>query len=101
MVVGLNDDESIRRLKGPERPILDQNSRGQLLASLKYVDYVVTFEDDTPLRLIAALRPTHIVKGGDYAAGDVVGGTYAPVSITPFQPGLSTSDIIRKIKGLP
>lgn len=104
VVVGLNTDDSVRRLKGPSRPILDETSRGQLLASLKYVDFVVTFDEDTPLELIKALRPDVIVKGGDYIAAkhEVVGGELGiHVELAPYSLNMSTSNIIRKIKGLP
>ena len=102
VVVGLNTDDSVRRLKGPARPIIDENSRGQLLVSLKYVDFVVTFDEDTPLRLIEALRPNAIVKGGDYHdVTTVVGHDLAEVVITPYMGAVSTSEIIAKIRSLP
>lgn len=99
VVVGLNTDDSVRRLKGNDRPILQERDRAQLLASLKYVDFVVTFDEDTPTRLIDALRPDLIVKGSDYSLAEVVSGG-CQVSLAPFVEGPSTTDIINKIRGL-
>lgn len=98
VVVGINDDESCRRLKGDSRPILDQNARGLILIHMKDVDHVVTFGEDTPIELIEALRPDFVVKGGDYDALNVVGKHVSQVSIAPLTEGYSTSEIVRKIK---
>lgn len=73
LVVGLNSDASVRRLKGPSRPIAHEESRALVLAAMEFVDYVVLFDDDTPLRLIEALLPDVLVKGADYQRADVVG----------------------------
>src|SRR5207253_3151157 len=73
LVVGLNSDASVRRLKGPQRPIQDVASRADVLAALEAVDLVVVFEEDTPLELIRAVRPAVLVKGGDYTREGVVG----------------------------
>lgn len=98
LVVGVNDDASVRRLKGPSRPIQTVDDRAILLAALRSVDLVVAFAEDTPLELILALRPEVLVKGGDYAPGEIVGadevaGWGGRVAILPFVPGRSTSRI--------
>jgi len=103
LVIGLNSDESVKRLKGQERPVNDQESRAAVLASLEYVDYVVVFEDDTPYSLIERLRPDVLVKGGDWAIEDIVGGDIVrscggEVVTIDFEQGYSTSSIIGKIK---
>lgn len=98
LVVGINDDASIRRLKGEGRPIFDAQSRGMMLVSLKFVDHVIVFEEDTPFQVIRALRPDLIVKGGDYTPNKVVGADLAMVSIAPYDPQWSSTDIIKKIK---
>lgn len=99
VVVGINSDISVKRLKGETRPIFDENSRAIMLSSLKYVDYVVVFEEDTPLQLITGLRPDVIVKGGDYSENDVVGNGLALVSIAPTAEGWSTTGLIERLKG--
>lgn len=103
LVVGLNNDASVRRLKGADRPIMDERARALLLASLYYVDAVVLFAEDTPLKLIQALRPDVLVKGGDYTEDQVVGapevrGWGGSVELIPFVAGYSSSAIIAKIK---
>jgi len=75
LIVGINSDSSMRRLKGTERPIVQQNERAEILSALECVDYVVVFSEDTPYRVIRAIRPDILVKGGDYEAGQIV-GTY-------------------------
>lgn len=102
LILGLNSDESIRRLKGPKRPLISEEERAHLLAALKCVDYVVVFDEDTPLELIRVLRPDILVKGGDYAPEAVVGkelveGYGGRVEIIPFVDGKSTTNIIEKI----
>ena len=103
LIVGLNSDSSVSRLKGPSRPISNQNSRAYLLASFAFVDYVILFEDDTPKKLIEAIRPDILVKGGDYAPDDVVGKKEVEerggrLVLIPFVEGKSTTNIIEKIK---
>ena len=73
LMVGLNSDSSVRKLKGKKRPILSQNDRAEILASLEMVDYVVIFNEETPLKVIASLVPDVLVKGGDYAKDKIVG----------------------------
>src|SRR5262245_6140292 len=75
LVVGLNDDDSVRRLKGPGRPILRLAERAEVLAALAAVDHVVAFSEDTPLRLIEDLRPDVLVKGSDWGLGEIVGAS--------------------------
>jgi len=103
LVVGVNSDASVRRIKGPQRPIVPEGDRLALVAALACVDLAVLFDDDTPLRLIEAVQPDVLVKGGDYALEDIVGREIVVakggrVATIPFRPGLSTSDLIRKIR---
>lgn len=104
LVVGVNSDKSVKRLKGEERPVIGQKDRMELLASLSFVSYVVMFDEDTPYRLIEAIQPDIITKGGDYKTEDVVGkeiveGKGGKVVICPFIESHSTTSIINKIKG--
>ncbi len=95
LFVGLNTDESVRRLKGPGRPVQTLEARASVLSSLRSVDYVVPFSEDTPYELIAALMPHVLVKGGDYRAEEVVGGGLVrEVVIIPTLAGHSTSAIL-------
>ena len=98
VVVGVNTDASVGRLKGQSRPIFSDNERAQLLVHLKSVDYAITFEEDTPIKLIESLRPDLIVKGGDYKASDVVGSKISPVVIVNLEDGFSTTSIIERMK---
>jgi len=106
LIVGLNSDESTKRLgKGPERPINNQHSRALLLASLVIVDAVVIFDEDTPYQLITSILPDVLVKGGDYTIGQVVGAKEVianggHVVINNIVEGFSTTGIIQKIKNL-
>jgi D-beta-D-heptose 7-phosphate kinase/D-beta-D-heptose 1-phosphate adenosyltransferase len=102
LVVGLNSDESVRRLKGKKRPILDQTERAAILAALDAVDYVTIFDDDTPRTLILQLRPDVLVKGGDWSAEAVVGKEEVEawggeVVLIPYQEGNSTTNIIERV----
>jgi len=101
MVVAINSDESVRRLKGPSRPIVSETQRARVLAALTGVDAVVVFGEPTPLEVILALRPDVIVKGGDYEAASVVGATEmqawgGQVKIVPTVEGFSTTRLIEK-----
>ena len=103
LVVGLNSDASVRRLKGEERPLIGEAERAHILAALDCVDYVVIFEEDTPLRLIEALKPQVLVKGGDYTPERVVGKEVVEsyggrVELVTFVDGKSTTNIIEKIR---
>ncbi|MGB5792453.1 D-glycero-beta-D-manno-heptose 1-phosphate adenylyltransferase, partial [Poseidonibacter sp.] len=99
LILGLNTDASIKRLKGPSRPINTQDDRAYTLAALRSVDYVVLFEDDTPYELIKAIRPHILVKGGDYEGKDVVGQELVEeLKLVEFVEGRSTSKTIQRIK---
>ncbi len=102
LVVGLNADASIRRLKGPSRPILPQEARARLLAALEFVEAVIIFDEDTPEKLIEALRPDVLVKGGDYTEDQIAGAAFVrsyggEVALLPYIPGYSTTSLIQKI----
>ncbi|NLY03446.1 MAG: D-glycero-beta-D-manno-heptose-7-phosphate kinase [Campylobacter sp.] len=100
LVLGLNSDDSVKRLKGKDRPINNQKARATVLAGLASVDYVVIFDEDTPYELIKAIKPDLLVKGADYADKEVVGSDIASkVVLIEFEDGFSTTNIINKIKG--
>jgi rfaE bifunctional protein nucleotidyltransferase chain/domain len=104
LVVGVNSDASVRRLKGPERPIRSEGERAYVLASLEAVDAVTLFEQDTPLELVQVLQPDVIVKGGDYSPDTVVGASEVrarggEVVIIPLTPGHSTTSTIERLRG--
>jgi rfaE bifunctional protein nucleotidyltransferase chain/domain len=103
LIIGLNTDNSVSRFKGPERPLQDQDSRAQILASLQFVDLVVFFNEDTPFDLISALIPNVLVKGSDYLAENIVGADVVKkaggvVKTIDFVTGYSTTRIVEKIK---
>jgi len=103
LVVGVNSDNSIRRIKGNSRPINNQDARALVLSSLEMVDYVVLFDEDTPYELIKAILPDILVKGGDYKIEDIVGrdiveGNGGRVECVSYIEGFSTTSIIEKIK---
>ena len=98
LIIGLNSDASVRRLKGETRPIVSELDRAALLSALQCVDGVVLFEEDTPAELLAYLRPNILVKGGDYKKEDIVGREFVDeVEVLSFKEGYSTSDIVKKI----
>ena len=102
LVVGLNSDASVRRLKGPTRPIVPEHDRAELLRALRVVDYVVLFEEDTPLSLIQRVRPDVLVKGGDWAVDQIVGhefvAAYGGTTLSlPFVVGRSSTSVIERI----
>ncbi len=102
LVLGLNTDRSVSALKGPTRPVIHEADRARVLAALEVVDAVILFDEDTPLKLIHALRPDVIVKGSDYTEDQVIGGTEVKswggqVALIPIVPGRSTSGIIEKL----
>jgi len=106
LVVAVNTDKSVKRLKGPERPINPERDRAQLLAGLASVDYVTFFGEDTPLELIRELEPDVLVKGGDWPVEQIVGHELVfarggKVFSLPFREGYSTTSVIEKIKALP
>ena len=105
LVVGLNTDASVRRLKGPTRPVRAEAERAYVLAALEVVDAVVLFDDDTPLALVDALTPDVIVKGGDYNPDTIVGATEVrarggEVVVIPLTPGQSTTRIVEQLRGI-
>jgi rfaE bifunctional protein nucleotidyltransferase chain/domain len=102
LIVGINSDASVKKLKGESRPVNHQQSRALLLASLIMVDAVVIFDEETPLELIKKIRPDVLVKGGDYTIDTIVGSnevfaTGGRVEIIPIEEGFSTTGIIEKI----
>lgn len=104
LIIGLNSDKSTRSIKGPDRPISDQNSRSLILASFSFVDAVVLFDEETPLKLITAVMPDVIVKGADYTVDQIVGADIVVqnggrVQTLNYLPGYSTTLIEQKIKG--
>lgn len=103
LVIGLNSDKSVSRLKGKNRPINDEQSRAALLAVMYYVDMVIIFSEDTPLALIEKITPDVLVKGGDYKIKDIIGYQHVKemggeVKTIPFLQGYSSTSIIQKIK---
>jgi len=103
LIVGLNADSSVKRLKGENRPVNGQDSRAMVLASLLIVDAVVLFEEDTPLELIKLIMPDVLVKGGDYTVDQVAGAKEVmanggKVIINPVLKGFSTTDLINQIR---
>jgi len=100
-VVGLNSDASIRRLKGLTRPINPVSVRSDILCAIQYIDYVVVYEEDTPLNVLRALRPSYLVKGGDYRVEDIIGREYATETVVcTFVKGMSSTNIIRTITAI-
>lgn len=104
LVVGLNSDASVRRLKGPERPVRSESERAYVLAAFAAVDAVVVFEEDTPLSLITYLHPDVLAKGGDYTPDTMVGAREVQdwggeIAIIPLTHGQSTTRILEKLRG--
>lgn len=105
LVVGLNSDESVKRLKGSSRPVLSERDRLEVVAGLECVDWVTTFEKETPARLIRLLRPHVLAKGGDWPLDQIVGreeveASGGQVVSIPIEVRHSTSSIIRRIRGV-
>lgn len=103
LIVAVNDDDSVRRLKGPQRPINPLADRMAMLAALTCVDWVVSFSEDTPARLIGAVKPDVLVKGGDYAIDEIAGGDQVragggEVRVLPFLPGYSTTGLLERVR---
>ena len=102
LIVAVNSDESVRKLKGKERPVNDFQTRSHMLASFSFVDYVVEFGDDTPIKLIQKIKPNFLIKGGDYQKKDIVGNDIVSsyggeIIIIPLIDGLSSTNTINKI----
>ena len=103
LIIGVNSDLSIKKLKGKNRPIIEESSRIKQLSALEFVDAVVLFDEDTPLKLIETIKPDVITKGGDYTAKNIVGNEVVSqkngeVIIIPLTRGYSTTSILNKIK---
>jgi D-glycero-beta-D-manno-heptose 1-phosphate adenylyltransferase len=103
LIIGLNTDESVKRLKGPGRPVQDQESRAMVLAALRFVDYVVLFDEDTPYELINFIKPDILVKGSDYKEDQIVGAdivkkNHGKVMTIDLVEGYSTTSIIERSK---
>ena len=102
LIIGLNSDASVKRLKGPDRPYQKQNDRAAILLALKAVDFVVIFPEDTPDKLIRLVKPDVLVKGADYKISEIVGAEFVKsyggsVKRVKLTPNSSSSNIIRKI----
>jgi D-glycero-beta-D-manno-heptose 1-phosphate adenylyltransferase len=103
LLVAINSDRKVRELKGPDRPVFDQSERAEILAALRYVDYVVVFDDISPRTLIAELLPDVLVKGGDYQLDEIHGreeveAAGGKVISLPFVKGASTTSLIERMK---
>jgi rfaE bifunctional protein nucleotidyltransferase chain/domain len=103
LIIGLNSDSSVKRIKGNDRPVNDQNSRAALLAALFFVDAIVVFDEDTPINVITALMPDILVKGADYSVENIVGAKEVianggEVKTINFVEGYSSTSIIQKIR---
>jgi rfaE bifunctional protein nucleotidyltransferase chain/domain len=104
LIVAVNTDSSVSALKGPSRPIIDEETRAMKLASLVFIDAVILFGEETPLQLITEVRPNVLVKGGDYTIDTIVGASEVQdnggeVVVIPFLEGHSTTSIVNKITG--
>lgn len=97
LVVGINSDDSVRRLKGDTRPINNEKDRATILRALIYVNEVIIFNEDTPYKTIEMVKPDIIVKGGDYTEEQVIGNDLAKVVIVPFLSGYSSTKIINSL----
>ena len=103
LIVGINSDVSVKSIKGRERPITPEVDRIELIAALEMVDYVVAYDEPDPYRVIAAIQPNVLVKGGDWSADKIVGADVVEqnggrVAVIPYLPGFSTTQIIERIK---
>jgi len=103
LMVAINDDASVRRLKGATRPVYPEAERAEILLGTRWVDYVTIFSEDTPLETIKAVNPDVLVKGAEYGAGKIVGEEYMKgyggvVERFPMEPGYATSGLVQRIK---
>ena len=103
LIVGVNSDVSVKAIKGPQRPIMPEADRIELIAALEMVDYVVAYNEPDPYRVILAIQPNVLVKGGDWSADKIVGADVVEqnggrVAVIPYLPGFSTTQIIERIK---
>ncbi len=102
LIIGLNSDSSVKKLKGPERPVQDQETRAKILSSMFFVSFVVIFDEETPQRLISEVKPDVLVKGGDYKIENIVGydivkAKGGEILTIPFVDGHSTTSILQKL----
>ena len=102
LVIGLNSDKSVKKLKGKERPFVNESDRAKILLSIKYVDYVTIFDESTPKDIIEKIKPDTLVKGGDYMVDDIIGSKFVidlggKVEIVKFLDGYSSSNYIDNI----
>ena len=103
LIVGLNSDVSVKTIKGPDRPIMPEADRIELIAALEMVDYVVVYSETDPYHIIAAIKPNVLVKGGDWSADEIVGADVVEqnggrVAVVPYLPEFSTTQIIERIR---
>ena len=103
LIVALNSDRSVREIKGPTRPVFSETDRVELIGAMEMVDYVTVFDEPDPYRLIAAIKPNVLAKGGDWSAQKIVGADIVEqaggrVAVIPYLPGFSTSEIIERIR---
>ena len=103
LIVGLNSDVSVKTIKGPDRPIMPEADRIELIAALEMVDYVVVYSELDPYHIIAAIKPNVLVKGGDWSADEIVGADVVQqnggrVAVVPYLPEFSTTQIIERIR---
>jgi rfaE bifunctional protein nucleotidyltransferase chain/domain len=104
LIVAINSDRSVKEIKGPKRPVLPESDRAELVAAMEMVDYVALFDEPDPYKMIAAIRPNVLVKGGDWGAEEVVGADIVQrdggkVAVIPYLKGFSTTEIIERIRG--
>ncbi len=104
LIVGINTDRSVKEIKGPDRPVLLEADRAELVAAMEMVDYVALFDEPDPHKMIAAIRPSVLVKGGDWGAEEIVGSDIVKqdggkVAVIPYLKGFSTTEIIERIRG--
>ena len=103
LIVGINSDRSVKMIKGPDRPVLPEEDRIELIAALEMVDYVILFDEPDPYQTIEALKPGVLVKGGDWSMDNIIGSDIVKreggrVAIIPYLRGLSTTEIIERIR---
>ena len=103
LIVGLNSDVSVKTIKGPDRPIMPEADRIELITALEMVDYVVVYSEPDPYHIIAAIKPNVLVKGGDWSADEIVGADVVEqnggrVAVVPYLPEFSTTQIIERIR---
>jgi D-beta-D-heptose 7-phosphate kinase/D-beta-D-heptose 1-phosphate adenosyltransferase len=103
LIVALNSDRSVKTLKGPARPILPEADRAELIGAMEMVDYIVIFDEPDPYKLIAAIQPTVLVKGGDWSETEIIGADLVRqwggrVDVIPYLKGFSTSEMIERIR---